>query len=70
MKNFIIHLIKILFSLIISTALCNTLYSWNHLDKVFGPKITFEQWCAIICIIQIFLPSTKLINHKKEKNDE
>jgi hypothetical protein len=70
MKKFINSSIKIIITLIIISALCNSLYSWNQLDRIFGPKITYTQWVAIICIVQTIFPSSQLINSNLKKNDE
>jgi hypothetical protein len=66
MKNYIARLIKSVILLLISTALCTGLYEWSHLDKVFGPKISFEKWMAIIAIVQLLFPTRELF--KKDDN--
>lgn len=71
MKNFIITGIKSLIVLVILTAICNYLYLWNHLDHVFGSTISFEQWMAIIVIIQTLNPTVELFSiNKKDKDDK
>ncbi len=71
MKNYIKNGILSLTSLLILTAICHYIYEWNHLYKVFGSRITFEQWMAIIVIIHTLVPTKKLFSiDKKDKDDE
>jgi hypothetical protein len=71
MKNYIATGIKSVIMLFILTAICNYLYRWNHLDKVFGPIITFSQWMAIIVVVQTLTPSKELFSiDKKDKDDK
>jgi hypothetical protein len=71
MKNYIINGIKSVIVLLLLTAVCHYLYAWNHLDKVFGPKVTYEQWMAILVIVQTMIPTRDLFSpNKKEGNDE
>lgn len=70
MKNYIKNGIKSVIILLLLTAVCHYLYLWNHLDKVFGPTVTYEQWMAIIVIVQTIVPTKELFSvDKKDKND-
>ena len=71
MKKYIINGIKSVVTLLLLTAVCHYLYKWNHLDKVFGPTVTYEQWMAIIVIVQTLVPAKELFSSdKKDKDDE
>jgi hypothetical protein len=71
MKKSIITLIKSIIILLILAAVCNYLYLWNHLDHIFGSKIRFEQWMAIIVIIRTINPTTELFSiNQKDKDDK
>lgn len=71
MKKYIINGIKSLIILCALTAICTYLYKWNNLDKVFGAKLTFSQWMAIIVITQSIIPTKELFSSdKNDKDDE
>jgi hypothetical protein len=70
MKKYITSVIKSIITLFILTALCNYAYEWNHLEKVFGPKISFGQWMAIIVITQMLFPTKELFSSTTKKDDK
>lgn len=70
MKKYIINSIKSLIILCVLTTICTYLYRWNDLDKVFGSKITFGQWMAIIIIIQSIIPTKELFTPDKNNKDD
>ena len=70
MKKYIINSIKSIIILCVLTLICTYLYKWNDLDKVFGSKITFSQWMAIIVIAQSILPTKELFSSDKNSKDD
>lgn len=70
MKKYIINSIKSIIILCVLTLICTYLYKWNDLDKVFGSKITFSQWMAILVIAQSILPTKELFSSDKNSKDD
>jgi hypothetical protein len=67
MKDLITGALKTVLNLLIIAFLCNLIYDINHLNKIFGPTLTYDKWLAIIAILQILLPTSTL---KVTKNDD
>ena len=67
MKELITSALKSMLHLLIIAFLCNLIYDINHLDKIFGAKLTYEKWLAIIAIVQIISPTSNLT---MKKNDD
>jgi hypothetical protein len=70
MKKYIINSIKSIIILCVLTLICTYIYKWNDLDKVFGSKITFSQWMAILVIAQSILPTKELFSSDKNSKDD
>jgi hypothetical protein len=57
MKKTIIALLLGIAKLLILSLLCNFVYDWNDLSKVFGPVISYSQWVGIVIISNSLVPN-------------
>jgi hypothetical protein len=57
MKKTIIALLLGIAKLLILSLLCNFVYDWNDLSKVFGPVISYSQWVGIVVISNSLVPN-------------
>ncbi|CAB4175603.1 hypothetical protein UFOVP1247_239 [uncultured Caudovirales phage] len=63
MKKAIISIITAVAKLLLLSLVCNLVYEWNHLSKVFGPTISYSQWVGIVVIINALVPNG-IVNSK------
>ena len=63
MKKGIISIITAVVKLLLLSLICNLVYEWNNLSKVFGPIISYAQWVGIIVIINAIVPNG-IVNSK------
>jgi hypothetical protein len=63
MKKAIISIITSVAKLLLLSLVCNLVYEWNHLSKVFGPIISYSQWVGIVVIINALVPNG-IVNSK------
>lgn len=68
MKKSIISLISAAAKLLLLSLLCNIIYDWNDLAKVFGPAISYPQWIGIVAIINLLFLDNAV--KPKTTNDE
>lgn len=68
MKKSIISLILAAAKLLLLSLLCNLIYDWNDLAKVFGPTVSYAQWVGIVAISNLIFVDNTI--KPKEKNDE
>lgn len=68
MKKAFISLIIAVAKLLLLSLLCDLVYEWNDLAKVFGPVISYSQWVGIVVIINALVPEG--IVKSKTQNDE
>ena len=68
MKKAFISLITGVSKLLLLSLLCDLVYEWNDLAKVFGPVISYSQWVGIIVIINTLVPEGLI--KSKTQNDE
>jgi sorbitol-specific phosphotransferase system component IIBC len=68
MKKAIISIITSVAKLLLLSLVCNLVYEWNHLSKVFGPIISYSQWVGIVVIINALVPNG--IVNSKSSDDE
>jgi hypothetical protein len=68
MKKAIISIITAVAKLLLLSLVCNLVYEWNHLSKVFGPIISYSQWVGIVVIINALVPNG--IVNSKSSDDE
>jgi sorbitol-specific phosphotransferase system component IIBC len=57
MKKTIIALLLGSAKLLILSLICNFVYDWNDLSKVFGPVISYSQWVGIVIISNSLVPN-------------
>jgi hypothetical protein len=57
MKKTIIALLLGAAKLLILSLICNFVYDWNDLSKVFGPVISYSQWVGIVIISNSLVPN-------------
>jgi hypothetical protein len=57
MKKTIIALLLGIAKLLILSLICNFVYDWNDLSKVFGSVISYSQWVGIIVISNSLVPN-------------
>ena len=67
MKKAIILIVSTAIKLLILSLLCNLVYDWTNLNKVFGPTISYSQWVGIIVIINSFVPNGITNSSKDDK---
>jgi hypothetical protein len=68
MKKAIISTITAVAKLLLLSLLCDLVYEWNHLSKVFGPIISYSQWVGIVIIINSLVPNG--ITNSESTNDK
>lgn len=68
MKAAIIAIITGAVKLLLLSLVCDLIYEWNDLSKVFGPPISYSQWVGIVVIINAIVPNG--IVNSNSKNDE
>jgi sorbitol-specific phosphotransferase system component IIBC len=70
MKKAIISIVSATIKLLLLSLICNLVYDWNDLNKVFGPTISYSQWVGIIVIINSITPNgitpTDITNSSKD----
>jgi sorbitol-specific phosphotransferase system component IIBC len=70
MKKAIISIVSAAIKLLLLSLICNLVYDWNDLNKVFGPTISYSQWVGIIVIINSITPNgitpTDITNSSKD----
>lgn len=68
MKKAITSIILAVLKLLVTALVCYFLYDWNDLSKVFGTPINYNQWVAMVAIVNLFMPD--IFNKSREKDDE
>jgi hypothetical protein len=67
-KKAIVSIIGTAIKLLVISLLCDFIYEWTSLDKVFRSVISYPQWVGIVTIVYSLTPDS--IVKPKEKNDE
>jgi hypothetical protein len=67
MKKSIILILSSAAKILLLSLICNLIYDWNNLAKVFGPAISYSQWVGIMAITNCIIPTHTL---NQSKNDE
>ena len=57
MKKAIISIITQVIKLLLLSLICDLVYEWNDLSKVFGPAISYSQWVGIVVFINAIVPN-------------
>ena len=68
MKKTITSIILAVLKILIVSLFCFLLYGWSDLSKVFGSEVNYNQWVALVVIVNLFMPDP--LSKSKKQDDK